>query len=644
MGLGSVMGAALQGYQASANDRLKKEASALAERRADRNDEYQQKQMEVMDYNMKAKKAEVAAANSPEAKQLRAMKIKMETEMLKGWMGDSSSGNTGAAQQQETANKQVQMQQQMEDTQAQTMLKDTITNMYTDISDGGQISSDQVSLFNKIIQDEPGFQVKFPNGVEMFNPNNEKHKQGIKAAARKTLEVQGIDITKFPVDKADELLEDTEKSLEKMGEVGYALVDPQTGDLKLIDELFEMTDVKKTMPTSLIKATKDRLAKTIEAVTMKTAKTRKLGLNGDNPEWKQADGTDKSKGPLLYKGKNASEETAKRKYFGLPIPPELESINKHNSSLINPTGKQTKETGYWVGASQEQLQEAIPNQMDKLMELEPGSEEYDDLKGKALAGIDRMEDAEQRKQYRKAIKKAEQLAIGKSLVFKPQLSTGEQTKIEVIENTNIEGNSKLRDSKDKILAETTLITGINDVMEDIVDVEEGAGMLNGAMTSDMLMQAISIAPDKAEELLSALNGTDRKAMRTAINNTIAVNSKIGKLLATYIKNTSGATVGDKERDFLVGILQGARGGDSRAMIRSMTAFREASGVELAERTKDMELVAGIPATIRRVNTIVNSVPDYQTRVDAAIAKRKKAAPQANTGGAYVPSRKPPEGF
>jgi len=642
MGLGSVMGSALAGYQASANDRLKKEAAALASRKADRNDEYMQKQMEVMDYNMKAKKAEMAAANSPEAKQLRAMKIKMETEMLKGWMGDASSGSTGAAQQQETANKQVQMQQQMEDTQAQTMLKDTITNMYTDISDGGQISSDQVSLFNKIIQDEPGFQVKFPNGVEMFNPNNEKHKQGIKAAARKTLEVQGIDITKFPVDKADELLEDVEKSLEKMGEVGYALVDPQTGDLKLIDELVEMTDVRKTMPTSLIKATKDRLAKSIEAVTMKNAKTRKLGLN-DVPEWKKADGTDESKGPLLYKGKNASEETAKRKYFGLPIPPELEAVNKHNSSLINPTGKQTKETGYWAGASQEQLQEAIPNQMDKLMELEPGSEEYDDLKGKALAGIDSMEDSEQRKNYRKAIKKAEQLAIGKSLVFKPQLSTGEQTKIEVIENTNIEGNSKLRDSKDKILAETTLITGINDVMEDIVEVEEGAGMLNGAMTSDMLMQAISIAPDKAEELLSALNGTDRKAMRAAINNTIAVNSKIGKLLATYIKNTSGATVGDKERDFLVGILQGARGGDSRAMIRSMTAFREASGVELAERTKDMELVAGIPATIRRVNTIVNSVPDYQTRVDAAIAKRKKVA-KPKTGGAYVPSRKPPEGM
>ncbi len=634
MGLGSSLGAALEGWEKSAQSRRNDEKVEIAREEGRQRKEYQGKQMEVMDYNLKSAKAADDAANTPEALALKALKIKNATAKIKTEMAYRKDlFGTDAQKTQQLEQDTAEIKRTVEDKIEIDHAVETHGNVLEEIGAGGKLSRNTLNSVNTLIKG-PGFKTKFPNPLGFFNPNDETHVASMKDSAKKALALQGIDLKKIEPEKAKEILEDMEDYLVESGKKGLILADTVTGEMHPIQNIFGITNTKDRQPTNRIKKAEEATSRIAQGVVAKNSRKRAMGLN-DVPVWQEGDGTAKSKenkGKLLYKGKNASKETERREYFKLPIPEELKSINKHNDSLINPKGKKGDvATGFWAGATPEQVEESISNQMMALAELEIGDEEVDNILARTRAGINLIKDEGTRKKMRATLKRGEQLMVGKEFVFKGSISDGEQNKIDLIENNNVSDSAGLKKDKEKVLAEVTLVDGLDDIMEDIVEIEEGEGMVNEAMASEMFMKALGIAPDKATSLLATLKGTDREAMRKQINNTISVSSKLGKILATYVKNTSGAAVSDDERDFLSGVIMGARGADSTSIVRSMTSFREATtDTELGARLRDMTLIAGIPATMRRVNTMVKSPIDFQSRVDTAKKAKgaKKPAPEA----------------
>jgi len=625
MGIGSALGSMVDGYNSASANRRNEEKMDMARTAQAQNQEFNAMKMDMMKEDREAQKQAYASSQTPEAKQYRAAKMKAETEKYKMQAGFFNDMSSDAAQLQETQNELTQVKMDFENKADVDHTVETKNNMYTIIGDGGQIGDNELNQFNSIIEANPEFLKKsFPNPVVLVNPNNKKHEQGLNEYAAKLLEGQGLDMTKFPADKADEIMEDTLDSVKELARVGYIVVDNETGTAKSIDSLFGQLGNNERTPSTLTSKVSSVVRSTAEKAATKNMNKRKLGLN-EVPEWQKEDttGMSETKGPKLYKGRDANRDTMRFQALNIKIPPELEAINKYNAELINPKDGKAKESGFWAGATTEQVQEGVQNQLFSLMELEVGDEAArEDLTAKAQAGISLMKDEGQRKQMRAALKKTEQMAVGKEFVFSDDISTGKQNRIDIMESNNLDSTPTLVKAKDKITAELTLMDGIDEVSRDIIEVEKSEGMLNQAMASPLLMKAMGIAPETATTLMSALTDKSAKVTRAMINNTIPINSKLGKLLATYVKNTSGASVSDDERTFLSGVLMGATGGDSVQMIRALTAFKEASETELGGKLSDMSLIAGIPSTMRRVNNTINSEENFISEVEQARASRK----------------------
>ena len=605
--------------------------SALADRQENRADEKWEETKKINAQNLKNSNQQYQINSlqlkdatqaykekySPEAKKGRANKIKFQNQVMADVMGVEQQTEQGAVE-----TRQAQTEKVVRETAQRVADKEDVDNSVraygnwatTMSTDGAVTNFDEI---NTMVANNPVMSGMIKSSLVIYNPNDKKHKAGVDAFTSKLAEQYGGD--------DPETLELLKSTVEDMANKGYLGFETESGRAIDIKGMGTMMGLDKLIPESSVSGISKGVKAAGTAGYVKHA--RKMGLN-EEPIWKKGSETGEgatSTGPKTYQGRDPSKYKMALEMQGMPIPQDLTDILKFNSNLINPTGKKgdAPMTGYWAGANPIQIEEAVGNQVTEILADNLKGADADTLIARAKSGIALLDASDSVKnKLRARVQTAEDSIVADDIVFKKEaLSNSEQSTIDIMENNNLDTKAHLVKKQEKVLSEYKLTVGIDDVMETIIDVEKGAGMSNEVLASSLMQQAIGIAPDMAADLLAKLKDTSKDVSREMINNTIAVNSKLGKILATYVKNTSGAAVSDQERQFLSNILMGAAGGDSKTMLIALSTFKEASQGELKEMIKNKSLVAGIPATMRRVQEGISSSDDYIAQYDKIKAQK-----------------------
>jgi len=606
--------------------------SALADRQENRADEKWEETKKINKANLRNSDQQYKINNlqlkdatqaykekySLEAKKGRVAKIKLNNQMLAEMTGAQQQTEQGAIETRQAQSEKLGMEtaQRVADKEDVDNSVRAYGNWATTMNTAGRVTN--FDELNTMIASNPVMGGLIKSNLVIYNPNDKKHKSGIDVFTSKLAEQYGAGED----DEAFALLRETVVDMADKGYLGFETDSGRPIDIKGIGT---MMGLDKLIPESSVSGISKGVKAAGTAGYVKHA--RKMGLN-EEPIWKKGSETGEgatSTGPKTYQGRDPSKYKMALEMQGMPIPQDLTDILKFNSNLINPTGKKgdAPMTGYWAGANPIQIEEAVGNQVTEILADNLKGADADTLIARAKSGIALLDASDSVKnKLRARVQTAEDSIVADDIVFKKEaLSNSEQSTIDIMENNNLDTKAHLVKKQEKVLSEYKLTVGIDDVMETIIDVEKGAGMSNEVLASSLMQQAIGIAPDMAADLLAKLKDTSKDVSREMINNTIAVNSKLGKILATYVKNTSGAAVSDQERQFLSNILMGAAGGDSKTMLIALSTFKEASQGELKEMIKNKSLVAGIPATMRRVQEGISSSDDYIAQYDKIKAQK-----------------------
>jgi len=532
---------------------------------------------------------------NPSDKKDRANQYKAQTRQV-----GAQVGATVPNQQDEitkVANENIQLKQNQEDFQAKTTTNQVVGNMYRDISNGGN-ATDSYDAFNQVIGNDPVMSQLIKGPISSFNSNDEKQMNSLTSYAAKTLG-EGYE---------EEELAMTVEGLKEMTKIGLIGWSQANGEVVDLTGAITAMGVTNGLPATDVKGVDNKATKAMEKG--QKIYQDKMGLR-ETPVWRKEASLEKK----IWNGQDPQEAMTMMELTGIKVPTELKEMVKSNSEIV-------ADTGYYGGANAGEIKTAVDNQIEQLMSPGLSNEAEEELLVRASEGIDLMGTEADKKYYNTILNNVKDNKIATELVHKPEVLTPlENTKIDMIEQKNIEKPVYAK-AQARITEELKLVDGLDEVMGELVEMEKGAGIVNEAMASGAIMKTLGIAPDLSMKLYNSLTNGDPISRETLMN-TFGINSKLGKLLATYVKNTSGGAVSDEERTFLEGVLLGAKGGDSAAVLASITAFKEASleAGGLKSDLKNKSLVVGIPSTMRRVTNSLKGGTDYRAQL-ASIKKEQ----------------------
>ncbi len=582
MGIGSALGAASAGYAAESqrleNNKNRQGALEQGERRMRMDEESSR----LRNATLKQKTAEYY---SPSNKAARAAQAKVDTakalmtaKITSDFLTPDDNLSTLAIKE---ANKAKEM---VMDQQAVTKTDRAFDGVYQEIGASGTVS-DYKSINELISTDEVlAGMVKEP--LVRYNPNEQNHQKGVDAYTVKYAQMTGMSF-----DQALPIVE----GMADAGLVGFGAGSGKPWDITGIGSI---VGADKRQPAYKLNSAKAQIEKGAQASIAKQMEKRKQEkLTPDIPEWHQGRGEE---GKQLYKGKDPSQYAYMLKLNGLPIPPDLAEMAKTNSK-----GSQ----GYWDGATPEQFQ----GKMDEFKDMALSGEL--DEKGIAIykSGIENLKDSKERETARKLLRSAEDHLEVQEIFKKDNVTTSDKNTMQSIETNSISSNKDLMKERKLVKASEAMIFGLNDVMSDLEKAVNGEGVMSG-VGSDFLVKLVA---KDIESVRAGINlfKSGKDVTRQQVLNTLGLNTKIGKLVASYVKETSGAAVSDQERAFLTGILAGAMNGDPKAMATSMSAFRDVTANELENKANDFLLVDKLPYTMYNVKGIANQV-DYVSKIGA----------------------------
>ena len=622
-GYGNVASGFLQGLQAANGERRKDELSAQKAKELDMRAQYQSKQMEVMDANLKAAKRQEAAANSPQAKQLKAAQAQaslMEAQ-VKTQAYTMVGQDMGMSQVQ---NEVAQVKQQVEDKIAIDANNEVVKNYSQTLADGERITD--LKPLNNLIAGNPAYQTVAKNPLIFYNDADPSHVQGIQKAAQKTLKLQGIDLDKMP--NADYLMNTTVEMLKSYANRGYIVADSQTGEMVPLSGIFNLSGSENVIPESTKKKMQTSLQNTAnEAANTEVRKSRLPSFNS-TPEWKNPESPKNQK--QLYKGKDPAPLLNAYKMSGMTPPAELVTANTKNQELV----KAQEDQSYFAGATQGQ----VIKTMDRIKEEALGGNLSEDSTAILKSGIEVIKDPTLKKDYAQVMKIAENGAKVDKIYTDPTTVSKPEYRLSYIESDNLKGNSTLSKQRDLVSAQKVFVGDLNGAMDTIVRVTQPgeAGIATGVFAPTLIgMYAKDkAASDKALDIIEKgvkfITGDGEvryKIDSKQLLNSIDVNTQVGSMIAKYVKATSGSGVSDGERQYLTAIITAANNGDPQAMVRAMQSFRDLQIDGLDKGREDLVSRNALPYTYYDVNTLDRSDKVSQVGNNFSTTSGKQTSPQ-----------------
>ena len=649
MGFGQAMGAAMDGWNESAANRRKDKALAIEEKSAADVSTYRGKQMEVMDFQIDAAKKDAKLKNSPAYKQAEAKKMELATKKTQAEIGllNEMSGSTESTQAQQNATKLAKMEQTQNDTIARNTTIELNKDLYTLWGSDEPMDDTMITRLNNFRESEDAFKVQNPNPFAMYNPNNKKHEAGVMAAADKMLKGQGLDLTQFPDDKADEIMEDMVSNVKDFAKDGILLFDSVTGEVKSVPNLFNMTDTNDMVPTPAKKQFMKKIEETTAKNIRKNESTRGSMLEGP-AEWEGGDGKTEGKGPMEYNlnGKMVDPVKYKQKldYFKYPVPDDLKSVLKYNDGLINGkkgSGKSDGPASRWDNASKEQLRTGLDSLTMELDGLDPIEDKEEFYKAKTLieSGIAKLSDDSEKKTKRSALNDALKYSKAKAYVSKDAVSTGFQREMEVQETNSLNNNTTIQKTHTALVEKETFVHNADDVMTDIVDAEKNDVPILNVLMGDTFASKLSkvgAAESVVKEMSEWASGKDmtKKEFNKRLGNTIGINTKLTKIVVDYLKATSGATVGEEERSTITEMMISVVQGKTEHVLNALSTFRNVVSHDTQREVNNtLNIVSSLPITSKRILKLEdsNALENYN-KVIAAKGKKEQEE-TTNTQGA-----------
>lgn len=557
MGIGAALGSFVDGYQSAQNNRLAREQAEKKNALAD-------KQIELMDLKVEESKRKQQLLNSPDAKRARAMEMKLKTAQMQYKMNaynELSGQDTGASEVSQLSQQVLQLKQATDDKDRVDNLKDAYVNYKTTIANGDAITD--LKPFNELIASDPVFKTQFPNPVQFYNPTQDSHKQSMTKLAEKVLRLQGIDLTKFKPEDANNLVEQTEYSLEALAKKGSIVVDSETNEAKMLDSMFSITDVANRVSPSITKNANE--------------KVKDLLMNGVQEAHQiQEIRSVPTQGKQLWKGKDPVRYEELLIAAGEKVPTGLKEMIKANAKL---SGDQATMHPMLQGKTDTEKLGLI----DKIVETSFTGKVDKSYFNLAYEAINTMGDAKDKEAMRARVKNAYARSVTKDVFNGDEpLTVRTSEMFKTMENSNLinsENKNKLRDVKDEVDGNVDSAKNVNEILTEMSGYAEKDQLLTGLFknTAKDILGKDDAVIGRLNELSGSTDPKDIKEandLRKAVANTIRVDTKVGMMLAKFIKEMSGAAVSDQEREFLTSVVQGITSGDAHMVGVGLQTFRD----------------------------------------------------------------------
>jgi len=452
---------------------------------------------------------------------------------------------------------------------------------------------------NEVIAGDPILSKVQPNTIIQYNPQSSTHSKGLQAHIEQRIGMAGL----TGQEGAYQQIAPGVEAEAKNGLFGF---DAKTGKVVDIQMMGNMTGSTKRMANHTAK----ELAGNVIGITDK-------------------DETTTSK--KLWNGKDPAQLMVNAEMTGVPIPAALKEMAKANEEL-------TAGGGYWDGFNPEEVNQGIENIKGEILSGNTDPK----LLARYTSAVSTLKDADQRKQALKAMDVARTNIKTQDIYSRDTVAPAEQNWMEMKEYQSTTGNTKIDDTKKKLLAEEELITGLNGVAGELIDAVGGEGVVSG-FGAAQAMGFLGLDADVSSKALAILNDTSTEKARTQLLNTVGINTKLGRIIVKYVKETSGASVTNEEREFLTRIISGASQGDPEVMLEAMQSFRDVSVDQLGALPDKFGYRISLPATVYKYKSIGQQT-DWMSQYKNVMSKKNKKQSVTGTNGQPVTLDTPPEGF
>ncbi len=576
-GFGDAASGFIKGIQLANAEQDKTERTRILAEESEQRGEFRQKQMAQMDYNLKQSKLKDAEYNSSAATQLRSRVLTAKLQSIKSLFGDSSSSGAGQQaqlQQEVTANTQA-----LGDITAQTTSIRSVGNVVSTLGSGGT-NTDFEDLASTMLNDSDLAGLA-PNGLTIYNPNSVKHKQGIYSFAMEALKLEGVDLSKADEKTSELILGDAINTANKLAERGFLGFDPITGDAIDIVGMFGATDIISKLPQGQMTAYNKEGRKVAGQAKKDYQREREVKkLASESAAWERQAKQYKTPG-----GTMVDATVAKQQYelLGMSVPPDLTKLLNENVEAEKVA--KTTDTYEDLGA---------------MMLAISGGKGSDELIAKARTGISTLSNDTEKKKWSERLERAERISFVNETLKKEDITVEEEKTLERFEDRAGKEFTGLDKQRAVIRKEMQLADAVDGVITEVGDVLGYEGLVAGA-GANYVLGLVAEDKTKAAEMYNGLmdkvNKGKGKITKAQILNTIGINTKLGKLVASYIKTESGMGVSDNEREFLIGILAGAMNGNPEEMVKALTSFRDVTiGSVNQQFTSDYRMPNRMPKT------------------------------------------------
>lgn len=587
MGLGSALG---KGVDYRQEQRVIREN----ERNGENERAYRNQLAATSKARQTAIRAENVARNTPEAKKERAAQHVLNTKKLEydtGRMAELSASGGGQQMQQlqEEVNKIANNQKRNVEVQSTDNVS---TNVYRDISAKGSISPSTLKQVNTVIPGNAVFSQIVKGNLIRYNPNDELHVQALQQlAARKN---QG---------QEPENVEGMFVAFEDMAKNGIIAIDSSNNNPIDIEGLIGLTGPSKRIAGSDIDSARTVMHNSMTNAVKEFSKSNQVQMEnkvGAPPQLK------------LWKGKDPIREMENLEYFGKPVD---RSLKEHVAK-------------YKAEVEEYQTLEAHKGLTKVMAKVERGNATPQEL-NKAHVDIQKskMPEKEKSEYFDKLEMGRDSIEINKHY-DKPVMDAQGINTFQQIEMKNLNGPNKgnLGKIKTKADADITLVDDINVALKATLDISQGPdGMITG-LGADKLREMASMDLKGTNSLLQKgtailyewLNKGDYTAKgitEQQLLNSIKMNTMIGRLVADYVKSTSGTSVTEGEYERLRGIIAGAAAGDPKAMAMAMETFRDGTARNLTRQSEQFLFKNSLPATSYNMKTMDKQV-SYLDKIES----------------------------
>ncbi len=613
MGLGQAFGTAAQAYTRKRNIDLENDR---ADARAGREERAYKERSEERNLRVSKLKAELKEKNDPQAKRLRAQEMQLKQQKMQ--LTQQSMNNIyGSEQDQRVQNQIANVEKQVAGQKKVVDTDRAFSDHFMTYADGGM--PDFVKV-NEIIAGDPILSKVQPNTIIQYNPQSSTHSKGLQAHIEQRIGMAGLT-------GQEGAYQQVAPGVEAEAKNGLFGFDAKTGKVVDIQMIGNMTGSTKRMANHTIGNVAKRTNVASKQAISQIAVAKELSGNVIGITDKDETMTAKK----LWNGKDPAQLMVNAEMTGVPVPSALKEMAKANEELASGGG-------YWDGFNSEEINQGIENIKGEILS---GSTDPK-LLARYTSAVSTLKDSDQRKQALKAVDVARTNIKTQDIYSRDTVAPAEKNWMEMKEYQNTTDNTKIGDTKKKLLAEEELITGLNGVSGELIDAVGGEGVVSG-FGAAQAMGFLGLDADVSSKALAILNDTSTEKARTQLLNTVGINTKLGRIIVKYVKETSGASVTNEEREFLTRIISGAAQGDPEVMLEAMQSFRDVSVEQLGALPDKFGYRISLPATVYKYKSIGKQT-DWMSQYKSVMAKKNKKQSVTGTNGQPVTLDTPPEGF